>query len=243
MPDKKPSAISGFYDGIFHCYDAANAFLTLGLDGRWRSAAARGILASKPERILDVCCGTGSLSVELHRLSGGRAAVTGLDFNEAMLSKARAKSSAVTFVRGEADALPFPDGTFDALAVSFAARNLKYGGKSLLKYFREFHRVLRPGGSFVNIETSQPGGRFIRSLFHAFVRLMTSVLVRFLPPEHKAAYGFLAGTIAAFDTPEELSKSILAAGFSKVETRPLMFGAIAIHQATKRAAARGIGIP
>jgi demethylmenaquinone methyltransferase/2-methoxy-6-polyprenyl-1,4-benzoquinol methylase len=232
MPDKNPSEISGFYDGIFYCYDAANAFLTLGLDGRWRRAAARLALASRPERVLDVCCGTGSLSLELHRLSGGRAAVTGLDFNEAMLSRARAKNSAITFIRGDADALPFPDAAFDALTASFAARNLNDGGKGLLKYFREFHRVLKPGGSFVNIETSQPDSRFIRSLFHAYVRSMTA-MVRLPAPEHKAAYGFLAGTIAAFYTPEELSKMILAAGFSKVEARPLMFGAVAIHSAVK----------
>jgi len=233
MPDKNPSAISGFYDGIFHYYDAANSFLTLGLDARWRRAAARVALASKPEHVLDVCCGTGGLAAELHRLSDGRATVTGLDFNEAMLSRARAKNPAVTFVPGEADALPFPDRTFDALTVAFAARNLEYGGKGLLKYFREFHRVLVPGGSFVNIETSQPGNRSIRCLFHAFVRLMTAVLVRFLPPEHRAAYGFLAGTIAVFHSPEELSKLLLAAGFSKVETRPLMFGAVATHRAVK----------
>ncbi len=232
MPDKNPSVISGFYDGIFHCYDAANTFLTLGLDRRWRRAAARLALASRPERVLDVCCGTGSLSAELHRLSGGLAAVTGLDFNEAMLSMARAKDPAITFLRGEADALPFPDGSFDTLTLSFAARNLNDGGKGLLKYLREFHRVLRPGGTFVNIETSQPGCRLIRGLFHAFVRLMTAV-VRLLSPKNKAAYRFLAGTIETFHTPEELSKMLLAAGFSKAEARPLMFGAIAIHSAVK----------
>ena len=234
MPDKNPSAISGFYDGIFHYYDAANSFLTLGLDGRWRRAAARLALASGPERILDVCCGTGGLSGELHRLSGGSAVVTGLDFNEAMLAVARVKNPGIPFIRGEAGALPFPDGAFDALTVAFAARNLNYGGKGLLKYFREFHRVLGPGGTFVNIETSQPGSHFIRSLFHAFVRLMTAVLVRFLPTEHRAAYGFLAGTIAVFHSPEELSKILLAAGFSKVETARRMFGAIAIHRAIKQ---------
>ncbi|OGS08466.1 MAG: hypothetical protein A2270_09275 [Elusimicrobia bacterium RIFOXYA12_FULL_51_18] len=232
MPDKNPNAISGFYDGIFHCYDAANVFLTLGLDGRWRRKAALLALASKPEHILDVCCGTGSLSIELNRLSMGRASITSLDFNEAMLSKARAKTSAVSFIRGEADALPFPDGTFDALTLSFAARNLNDGGAGLKKYFNEFHRVLRPGGVFVNLETSRPGNRLIRSLFHAYVRLAT-VPVRFLSPTHRAAYDFLAGTIADFYPPEELSAIILEAGFSKVEAHTLMFGAIAIHSAIK----------
>jgi demethylmenaquinone methyltransferase/2-methoxy-6-polyprenyl-1,4-benzoquinol methylase len=232
MPDKNPSEISGFYDGIFHYYDAANAFLTLSLDSHWRRAAARLALASRPERVLDVCCGTGSMSGELYGLSGGRAAVTGLDFNEAMLSRARAKNPSITFIRGEADALPFPDGNFDVLTVAFAARNLNDGGRCLLEYFREFRRVLKPGGTFVNIETSQPGSPSIRALFHAYVRLMTA-MVRRLSPEQQAAYGFLAGTIASFHTREQLSEILLAAGFSKVESRPLMFGAIAIHSAVK----------
>jgi len=232
MPNKRPNVISGFYDGIFHYYDAANTFLTLGLDGRWRREAARLALAAAPERLLDVCCGTGDMSLEIRRLSGGRTAVTGADFNESMISKAREKNPGEEFVRSEADALPFPDGTFDALTISFATRNLTYGGKALHKYFGEFRRVLKPGGVFVNIETSQPGSPLVRALFHAYVRLATAP-VRFMSRENRTAYGFLAGTIVAFHPPQELSKMILEAGFSKVEVFPLMLGAIAVHRATK----------
>lgn len=231
MPDRTPASISGFYSGIFHYYAAVNAFLTLGLDLRWRREAARLALATQPERVLDVCCGTGDLSVEISRLSRGRTAVTGFDFNKEMLSKARGKAPEAVFLLGDAGALPFPDETFDVLTISFATRNLGRGG-GLLKYFVEFRRVLKPGGVFVNLETSQPDSRFIRFLFHAHVGLMTS-LVNLVFPETKAAYSFLAGTIAAFNPPEELAEIILEAGFSKVETRRLLFGAVAIHRAEK----------
>ena len=231
MPDKTPSAVSGFYDGIFHYYETVNAFLTLGLDACWRMKAAKLALASKPAAILDVCCGTGDLALALLRLSGGRSAVTGADFNRSMLAKARARKGKVRYLEAEAENLPFPDGTFDALTVSFATRNLGRE-KDLSGYFTEFCRVLKPGGVFINLETSQPGNRFIRLVFHAYVRLMTG-LVTALFPKTKTAYDFLSGTIAAFYPPGELSKIILRAGFSKVEIRPLMFGAIAIHKAIK----------
>jgi len=249
MPDKIPSAAlftglrpsaartseqvhPGFYDGIFNCYDAANTFLTLGLHKRWRRAAARAALRSRPVRILDVCCGTGELAMELRRLSRGSAEVTGLDFSEAMLSKARMKSPGISFLAGKAGRLPFPDAAFDALTVSFAARNLAAEGAELGSYFREFLRVLKPGGVFVNLETSRPGNFLIRYAFHLLVRLLTG-LVGLLSPGHKTAYAFLAGTIASFHSPEKLSVIISAAGFSKVEFRPLMFGALAVHKAVK----------
>ena len=229
MPTKTPSAVSGFYAGIFLYYDAVNFFMTLGLDGRWRREAARAALALKPARVLDVCCGTGDLSAELLRLSRTPVSVTGLDLNEQMLSKAREKVPGAVFLQGEAGALPFPDAAFDALTISFAARNLS-SENSLAGYFTEFRRVLKPGGALVNLETSRPGNRFIRFLFRAHIGLMTG-LIKTLLPETNTAYDFLAETIAAFYPPGELSQMIIKAGFSKVEVRPLMFGAIAVHKA------------
>ena len=232
MPDKTPSAVSGFYDGIFHYYEAVNSFLTLGLDDYWRAKAAEFALVSKPAVILDVCCGSGALTLELLRLSKGRIAVIGADFNRSMLAKARILSPEAQFLEAEASHLPFPDDSFDALTISFATRNLCQGGNDLVEYFREFRRVLKPGGAFIHLETSQPHNRFIRLLFHAHSKLMIS-LVNILFPKTKAAYNFLSETIATFHTPEELLKIFSRAGFSKVEVLPLTFGAVAIHKAIK----------
>ena len=232
MPDKTPSSVSGFYDGIYHYYEAANSFLTLGLDAGWRTKAAGYALASKPAAILDVCCGTGDLTLELLRLSKGGSAVTGADFNDSMLAKARARSGELRFLRAEASDLPFSDGAFNAVTISFASRNLSPDGKNLAKFFREFHRVLAPGGVFVHLETSRPRNRGIRCLFRVYVDFMTG-LINFLFPETRAAYAFLAGSIAAFPPPDEISKNIIEAGFREAEVRPLLFGAVAIHIAVK----------
>lgn len=234
MPEKIPCSVLGFYDGIFHYYDCANVFLTFGLDGVWRRTAARAALAPRPERVLDVCCGTGELTIDIHRLSRGTAHVTGLDFSEAMLSRARMKpgTAAITFVTGNAARLPFPDSSFDALTIAFATRNLGAGGSGLRNYFSEFSRVLRPGGTFIHLETSQPSNTHIRRLFHAYTGALTSV-VGAVSPGGKAAYRFLAGTMSSFHGPEELSAIILKAGFSKVKYRPMTLGAVALHTAVK----------
>ena len=231
MPDKTPSAVSGFYDGIFHYYGTVNAFLTVGLDACWRREAAKLALASSPEAILDVCCGTGDLTIELFRLSGGRSAVIGTDFNASMLAKARSRNDRIPFLEAEAGALPFPDGTFDALTISFATRNLG-SGRDLIRYFSEFHRVLKPGGVFVHLETSRPSSRFTRFLFHAHVKLMTGITNIFFP-KTRSAYSFLSASIKAFPPAAKVSDLILQAGFRTVATRPLLFGAIAIHTAVK----------
>ncbi|MBU2573777.1 MAG: ubiquinone/menaquinone biosynthesis methyltransferase [Elusimicrobia bacterium] len=232
MPRKTEEVISGFYDGIFHYYDAANRLLTLGLDGGWRLETAKIALQNSPASCLDVCTGTGELAVLLRKFSKAGTEITGADFNESMLSIARTKTAAVRFIRAEAARLPFKDETFDALTVAFAARNLNAGGKALTETFREFNRVLKPGGVFVNLETSQPQNLFVRRLFHLYVRTMTA-LIKVIWPGNRPAYSFLSRTVQGFYPPEKLSEILLSAGFSKVESIPLTFGAAAIHRAVK----------
>ncbi|MFA6434469.1 MAG: ubiquinone/menaquinone biosynthesis methyltransferase [Elusimicrobiales bacterium] len=232
MPDKTPSSISGFYDGIFNCYETANTLLTLGLNAYWRKKAAKTVLAARPGSCLDVCTGTGGLAVLIHELSRGRIDLTGLDFNESMLSKARARTDKIRFLRGEAGALPFPDATFDAVTVSFAARNLAAGPGTLPEIFKEFRRVLKPGGLFVNLETSRPGNIFIRKIFYLYVNAMTA-LAAVIFPKSKAAYSFLASSIHTFHSAQELTGTLLDSGFASVETAPSFFGAVAVHKAVK----------
>lgn len=231
MPRKTVEDISRFYSGIFNRYDAANRALTLGLDGRWRAAAAKAALRDAPAACLDVCCGTGELALLLKRLSAPGTAITAVDVNEEMLSMARGRPGGVRFIRAEAARLPFPDGSFDALTVSFAARNLD-AEDGLAAIFREFRRVLKPGGVFVNLETSQPRSRLVRTCFHLYVRLSTA-LVGALSGPNRPAYDFLSDTIRSFYGPDELTRIILSAGFSKVEVIPLNFSSIAVHRAVK----------
>lgn len=230
MPRRTVEDISRFYDGIFHCYDAANRALTLGLDRYWRLRAAREALRDSPSSCLDVCCGSGEMALQLKKLSPG-AEMTAVDMNERMLAAAREKAAGIRFIRAEAARLPFPDGSFGAVTTAFAARNLDSEGE-LAGIFREFRRVLKPGGVFVNLETSQPRGASVRRCFHLYVRLMTAIVGAFTPA-NRAAYAFLSETIRSFYGPDELTRMILSAGFSKVEVTTLNFSSIAVHRAVK----------
>jgi ubiquinone/menaquinone biosynthesis methyltransferase len=115
-----PDAVRTMFDRIAPVYDAMNHAMTVGLDRRWRRETARAAV-SPGDRVLDACCGTGDLAIAALR-EGGR--VTALDFSKRMLERAREKSAEVEWVQGDALALPFDDGAFDAATVGFGVRNL-----------------------------------------------------------------------------------------------------------------------
>src|SRR5207248_2966259 len=139
-------------------------FLAAGLDQRWRTETARAVV-SPGDRVLDACCGTGDLAIAAQR-AGGR--VTGVDFSEPMLERARAKSGEVEWIQGDALALPFADGSFDAATVGFGVRNLE----ELEAGLRELRRVLRPGGRIGILEITRP-----RGLLRPFYKLWFDGLV------------------------------------------------------------------
>ena len=162
----QPDEVRGMFDRIAPVYDVMNRMMTAGLDGRWRKLAVKEVVWPG-DRVLDACCGTGDLAVEAER-RGGR--VVGLDFSEPMLERARKKSGAIEWVHGDAMALPFGDGEFDAVTVGFGVRNLEDLGGGLA----ELARVLRPEGKIAVLEITRP-----RGLLRPFFRLWFDVLVPF----------------------------------------------------------------
>src|SRR5262245_52729559 len=115
-----PAAVEAMFDRISPVYDPMNRLMTAGLDGRWRRLTVRAVVRPG-DRVLDACCGTGDLALEAERAG---ASVTGLDFSERMLERARSKSAGIEWVRGDLLALPFEDGSFDAATVGFGVRNV-----------------------------------------------------------------------------------------------------------------------
>jgi len=215
-------------------YETANRVLTLGLDRWWRSRAARIAAREGGVRWIDLCCGTGEMTAVLRRLAGPRCSVFAVDFSMPMLSRARGKSWAgeVRFAISVIEALPFPDESFDLATLSFAARNLDRGGGSLVRAFREIRRVLRPGGRFVNLETSSPRNPIVRALFRSYVRLLVPPVGRSITGSI-GGYDYLAGSILGFHGREDLSEKMREADFSSVESVPLLFGTAAVHKAVR----------
>jgi demethylmenaquinone methyltransferase/2-methoxy-6-polyprenyl-1,4-benzoquinol methylase len=222
------------FDGIAPHYEFVNHVLTLGLDRWWRRRAAQVAARDGGTHWLDVCTGTGELARLLRRLAPPEALVMGLDFSLPMLQLARrsAGPEAIPYLQGEAAALPFPDASLDLITVSFATRNLASSRQGLEACLGEFARVLRPGGRFVNMETSQPPARLIRWLFHLYVRLLVEALGSRLSRSRRG-YGYLAASMLRWPEAPALSRAMLDAGFSRAAHRPLLFGATAIHVATR----------
>jgi demethylmenaquinone methyltransferase/2-methoxy-6-polyprenyl-1,4-benzoquinol methylase len=234
----QPRPLHGMFEAVPPSYDRINHLVTWGMDRRWRRLTAKVCLEGNPKQVLDLGCGTGDLSVHLARLAPRGVAITGLDYSQAMLELARRKAyragvfERIKFINGDAAGLPFPDGYFDCVGISFAFRNLTYKNQLRLPHMAEVRRVLRPGGRYVIVDSSQPRNPVIRWLFHRYMRLVAQT-VGTLISGNRSAYRYLAESMSRFYGPDEVREMLLKAGFKDVSFRPLWFGIIGLHVATK----------
>ena len=209
------------FDRIAPVYDGMNRLMTAGLDRRWRAATA-GAVVRPGDRVLDACCGTGDLAIASRRIGGQ---VTGLDFSEPMLERARRKEPELEWVRGDLLALPFEDASFDAATVGFGIRNVEDVERAL----RELRRVLRSGGRLAILEITRPRGLlapFYRMWFDAVVPLLGKVL------PGGSAYTYLPASVRRFPGPEDLAALVHSAGFDDVRYRRFAGGIVALHTGT-----------
>lgn len=222
------------YSEVADTYELVNHVLTLGLDIYWRKKAARIAASADGRTWLDVCSGTGEMAQNLSRHAEEGVKIISVDFSAPMLSKAKKKKNHadISFVEAEARRLPFPDETVDLVTISFATRNISSSQDYLTSHLREFRRVLRQGGRFVNLETSQPSSWLLRRFFRFYVNLVVKPIGTLISGSN-AGYSYLSFTIPRFYPADELSTIINQAGFSKVQYIKLFFGAAAIHIAEK----------
>jgi demethylmenaquinone methyltransferase/2-methoxy-6-polyprenyl-1,4-benzoquinol methylase len=226
--------IKKLFTEIASTYDLTNRLATFGLDVLWRRRAARIAAESGGLLWLDVCCGTGDLTRELSALAEPGTGIFGADFSKPMLDIALRKPyrRPVRFLLSDAGKLPFPDCTFDCVTLGFATRNLHSDGEALIRAFREFRRVLKPGGRFLNLETTGILSRLMRTV----VRIYLDGFVRTIGGRlsgSKPAYAYLAGSIRTFYTAGELKKILSEAGFSSVVFKRLLTRVVAVHVAVR----------
>ena len=227
-------SVQKLFPEVARTYELINHAMTLGLDILWRRKTARMAVNEGGGRWLDVCTGTGEMAVYLGRLAKQETTVMATDFSPPMIYKAARKRGAqeIAFILADAKSLPFADNTFDLVTTSFATRNLNVNRRNLIESFREFHRILKPGGRFVSLETSQPPSWLIRKLFHLYVRLTVRPL-GYLISRSRAAYAYLSHTMQHFYTAEGLADILREAGFAQVSFQRMTLGAAAIHKAIK----------
>src|SRR5215470_528192 len=230
--DKRPSDVRAMFDAVAERYDVLNDVLSLGQVRLWRRVVAAAVAAGPGERVLDLAAGTGTSS---RTFTTTGAFCIACDFSLGMLqvgarravSERRRGGPApgpVRFAAGDALALPFRDGAFDAVTISFGLRNVADPDAALA----EMLRVTRPGGRLVICEFGHlPAAR----LDACYQRYLATALPRVahLLSANAPAYDYLAESIRHWPGQAELAGRIRAAGWSAVRWRNLSFGVVAVH--------------
>jgi demethylmenaquinone methyltransferase/2-methoxy-6-polyprenyl-1,4-benzoquinol methylase len=223
--DKQPHEVAAMFDGVAARYDLTNTVLSFGRDRAWRRATRQALALRPGETVLDVGAGTGVSTEELAR-SGAYA--VGADLSIGMLQAGRRARPAVPLLAGDALKLPFPDGAFDAVTISFALRNVTDVDGALV----ELGRVTRPGGRLVVCEFSHPTNAAFRTAYLTY--LMGSLpAVAGRVSSNPDAYVYLAESIRAWPDQAALAARIARHGWTGVAWRNLTGGVVALHRARR----------
>ncbi|REE98029.1 demethylmenaquinone methyltransferase [Thermomonospora umbrina] len=220
--DKRPADVAAMFDGTAERYDLLNSLMTGGLDRRWRRAVVSAVDAGPGERVLDLAAGTGTSSVPFAEAGAHTVAC---DFSLGMLRVGRRRTSLPRFVAGDALRLPFADGAFDAVTISFGLRNVADTDLAL----RELRRVTRRGGRLVVCEVSHPPNRLLAFGHGLHLRYGLPLLGRM--GSNPDSYRYLGESTLAWPAQAELARRLQGAGWGGVRWRNLTFGVVALHHA------------
>jgi demethylmenaquinone methyltransferase/2-methoxy-6-polyprenyl-1,4-benzoquinol methylase len=222
--DKKPADVAAMFDDVARRYDLTNDVLSLGQDRRWRTHVVAAVDARPGQRVLDLAAGTGTSSQPFQDRG---AHVVPCDFSLGMLRVGKKTRPHLSFTAGDGTRLPFADGTFDAVTISFGLRNIVDPDQGL----REMRRVTRPGGRLVVCEFSHPTNGPFRTVYMEYLMKALPAVARAVSSSPDA-YVYLAESIRAWPDQQGLADRISAAGWHGTQWRNLSGGIVALHRAT-----------
>jgi demethylmenaquinone methyltransferase/2-methoxy-6-polyprenyl-1,4-benzoquinol methylase len=229
-----PVAVEATFASVAPRYDLANHWLSGGIDFYWRHQLVQSAAIEQSADILDLATGSGDVLFALRQGLGDEARLTGLDFCEPMLDRARTKRAkkglgegANQFLTGDCLDLPFEDASFDLVTIAFGLRNLADRGQGL----SEMLRVLRPGGRLIVLEFSQPYFWF-RPFYYLYLRGVLPWVARWMTGD-RDAYLYLGSSISEFPDRAGLCREIENSGFSQVQAKALTFSIVALHEGVK----------
>lgn len=231
MPALNKSNIGALFDRIAGSYDSLNHLLSLGIDKGWRRRAVKGM--TECGRLLDVAVGTADLTLEILRQEKAQH-VTGIDLSANMMAigeekvRAAGHSDKVSFLKGDAGRMPFPDGEFDAVTCAYGVRNFS----DLDGGLKEMQRVLRSGGELMVLEFSYPENPVIRWGYDLYFSHILPFVGRLLSHD-KTAYSYLNKSVKGFIWGEKMCDRLREEGFSEISFKPLTFGITTIYRARK----------
>ena len=222
--DKKPSEVAAMFDDVARRYDITNDILSLGQDRRWRRDVLAAVQPAPGERVLDLAAGTGTSS---QPFADRGAKVVPCDFSIGMLRVGKLARPHLGFTAGDGTRLPFADGTFDAVTISFGLRNIVDADQGL----RELLRVTRPRGRLVVCEFSHPTWAPFREVYLEYLMKALPSIARAVSSSPDA-YVYLAESIRAWPDQDSLAQRLTASGWGEVRWRNLSGGIVALHHAT-----------
>lgn len=230
----KATYVQETFNSIAGRYDLMNSLMSLGMDKRWRRIAVHRVGAKPGMHILDVCCGTGQLSIELGNAVGAEGNVIGLDFSQKMLDVANrslAQSSnkdRVRFIQGNAMELPFANNVFDGATVGWGLRNLP----DLREGIREMVRTVKPGGKIISLDMAKPTLMGFKQAYWLYFEKLVPFMGR-IWARKASAYQYLHDSAREFPAQDELVRIFAECGLVDTQFKNLAGGVVAIVYGTK----------
>lgn len=232
-PVSKKEQVEQMFDRIAGRYDFINHLLSAGIDQNWRRIAIKKLRKDDPKLILDVATGTGDMALLCCRILNPQK-VVGIDISSEMLELGRKKvekegfSSKIELLKGDAEAINFPDNSFDSVLAAFGVRNFE----NLPKGLNEMKRILKPGGRLIILEFSRPKRTMFRSLYNLYMDIVAPEVAQWFK-QNKQAYKYLNQSTNAFPDQHQFEEILHQTGFTEVHSRPLSFGICCIYSGRK----------
>ncbi len=230
----KEEYVHDIFSSIAHRYDLLNTLLSFNQDKYWRRFTVQRSGLQPGGTALDVCCGTGMLTIELAKLAGLQGKVVGLDFCENMLSRAVENinktpyAGTIKLVQGNAVELPFADNSFDCATIGFALRNVP----SIKQTISEMRRVVKPGGKVLSLELSKPSVPVFKQLYYLYFNYLVPVLGR-LGIGKEGPYSYLPNSLKDFPHQDEIRDLFVELGLPDARCYELTGGIVSVHVGTK----------
>jgi demethylmenaquinone methyltransferase/2-methoxy-6-polyprenyl-1,4-benzoquinol methylase len=228
----KKQQVEEMFDSIAARYDFMNRFFSAGIDKAWRKKTIHLLKKDSPQLILDIATGTADMAIMACKQLNPQK-VTGIDLSAEMLDVGRKKVekeglvTKIELLKGDAEAINFPDNSFDAVMAAFGVRNFE----NLENGLKEMLRVLKPGGSLVILEFSKPKSG-IKSLYNLYMGIMAPEVARWFR-QNKEAYQYLNRSTNAFPDRLDFVNILNRIGFSETDYNPLSFGICCIYKGRK----------